>query len=110
MLVTMLQLDGFEIAGQAGDGAEAVRTVLATRPDAVVMDVRMPGSDGISALRQIRTALPDLAVIVYSAYVDSATADAARAAGARLCLGKVEGLLTLERELAAISLELDAAR
>jgi DNA-binding NarL/FixJ family response regulator len=51
-----------ELAGEAADGAEGVELVRATRPDVVLMDVRMPGTDGLTALRRI-TADPELAAV-----------------------------------------------
>ena len=50
--------DDLEVVGQAGDGREAVRLARELRPDVVVMDIRMPGMDGIEATRQT-TAEPD---------------------------------------------------
>jgi DNA-binding NarL/FixJ family response regulator len=54
--------DGFEVCGEGGDGAEAVALAQEHRPDVVVMDIRMPGTDGLAATRQI-TADPDLAAV-----------------------------------------------
>ena len=47
-----------EVVGEATNGDEAVRAALEARPDALFMDVRMPGSDGLEALRQLRDKLP----------------------------------------------------
>ena len=49
MLVALI--DGVEVVGTASDGAEAVQLAAAYRPDVIMMDLRMPGTDGISARR-----------------------------------------------------------
>lgn len=64
-----------EVVGEATNGDEAVRAALEARPDALFMDVRMPGSDGLEALRQLRDKLPaDVVpmVVFTTAYEDHA--------------------------------------
>jgi DNA-binding NarL/FixJ family response regulator len=58
----------FEVAGEAGDGEAAVRMVDRERPDVVLMDVRMPGMDGIEATGRITAAHPEVAVLVLTTF------------------------------------------
>ncbi|PZH18373.1 DNA-binding response regulator [Streptomyces sp. NTH33] len=73
---------GIEVAGEAGDGREAVRQAVELRPDVVVMDLQLPGLHGIEATRQIRTRVPHTAVLVLTMFEDDATVFAAVRAGA----------------------------
>jgi len=63
-LTSLLKASGFEVAGEAGDGEQAVRETLRLKPDIVLMDLNMPVMNGLQALRQIRTAAPDTKVIM----------------------------------------------
>ena len=76
-------VNGFEVVGEAADGAEAVREAQLTRPDVVLMDVRMPDLDGVEATRRIRKAVPETAVLMLTMYDDDATVFTAMQAGAR---------------------------
>lgn len=105
MLVEMLRLDGFDVVGAAVDGEEAISMATAVDPDVIVMDLRMPKVDGIEATRQIKATRPHQVVILYTAYLDQAIEDAARDAGVTICLGKIQGLQELERELSRLTME-----
>lgn len=91
-LVTLLGLlDDLEIVGEAADGEEAVRLAIATRPDVVLMDLRMPVLDGAGATARIHDALPATAVVVLTTFADDASVAGALAAGARGYLTKDAG-------------------
>jgi len=71
-----------EVVGQASDGAEAIEVVRATRPDVVVMDLQMPGMDGVDATRAIVAEGLGSEVVVLTSYSDSSRIVAALDAGA----------------------------
>jgi DNA-binding NarL/FixJ family response regulator len=79
-----------EVVGEAGDGAEAVRQAIALRPDVVLMDIRMPGMDGLTAARQITASaeLADVRMIVLTTFeADEYVVEALRS-GASGFIGK----------------------
>jgi DNA-binding NarL/FixJ family response regulator len=61
---------GIEVVAEAGDADAAVKAVEASRPDVVIMDVRLPGRSGIEACREIRSAFPDTKVLILTAHSD----------------------------------------
>jgi DNA-binding NarL/FixJ family response regulator len=71
-----------EVAGEAADGEEARREVLRTAPDVVVMDLHMPGTNGVDATRAILAAAPRTRVLVLTMFEDDDSVFAAMRAGA----------------------------
>jgi DNA-binding NarL/FixJ family response regulator len=82
-LATLLDLTpGIEVVGEARDGAQAVELVAEHAPDVVLMDLHMPGVDGIQATAQITRDHPGTRVVVLTTYADDATIQGALRAGA----------------------------
>ena len=74
---------GMQLLGEAHDGHEALSLVSALEPDVILMDVNMPGINGVEATRQILAAEPDTAVLILTMHDDDETVRAALRAGAR---------------------------
>jgi DNA-binding NarL/FixJ family response regulator len=73
---------GIDVVGEAGDGESAVRLAAELAPDVVVMDLAMPGVDGVEATRRMKAASPDTAVLVLTMSDSDASLVAAVTAGA----------------------------
>jgi DNA-binding NarL/FixJ family response regulator len=76
-------IDDLEIVGQVADGEEALRAVEELQPEVVLMDVRLPGIDGVSAVKRIHETSPNVKFVIFSAYGDKRLLSDAIAAGAR---------------------------
>ena len=74
--------EGIEVVGKASDGPTAVMQALELEPDVILMDIRMPGEDGVEATRRIRHASPHIRVIILTVYEDDASIFSAIKAGA----------------------------
>lgn len=79
---TILEAAGMEVVGEAGDGGEAVAVVARTLPDVVLMDVRMPGRDGIDATTEVTRRFPEVRVLVLTTFDEDTHVDGALRAGA----------------------------
>jgi DNA-binding NarL/FixJ family response regulator len=100
MLVGLI--DGVEIVGAASDGGEALQLAEARRPDVVLMDLRMPGMDGITATEYIRQRFPATRVLVLTTYADDATILPALRAGALGYLTKDASAEQIEAAIRAV--------
>jgi len=102
-LTALLELvDDVQLVAVAEDGARAVALVAEHRPDVVLMDLRMPGMDGVEATRRIRRDHPAVEVVVLTTHADDDSIVAALRAGAR-------GYLTKDAGVAEIARAVDAA-
>jgi len=72
----------FSVVGEAADAREAVRAVGAQRPDVVVLDLAMPGADGLQGIEWIRRAAPETGIVIFSAFGAGGVRDRALALGA----------------------------
>jgi AmiR/NasT family two-component response regulator len=122
----LLEEEGYEVVGETGRGDEAIELVRALRPDLVILDIKMPGLDGLSAARHVageRMA----AVLILTAYSQRDLVERARDAGAlaylvkpfqkgdlipaiEIALGRFAELSALEREVADLHDRLEARK
>ncbi|GHG39399.1 MULTISPECIES: response regulator [Amycolatopsis] len=96
-LTTILgHADGIEVVGEAADGAAAVRQARALRPDVTLMDVRMPGTDGIAATRELVSAGLTQVLVLTTFDLDEYVHGALRAGAAGFLLKSVEAPRLIE--------------
>jgi DNA-binding NarL/FixJ family response regulator len=104
VLCDSLPAFGFEIVGNARNGAEASEKVAALHPEVVLMDLRMPGGDGIEATVQIKAREPKTQVVILTAYSGGDARDLAEFMGAADLLEKNAPLEKIASRLRAAAL------
>jgi DNA-binding NarL/FixJ family response regulator len=105
--VTGLLAPHFDVIGAAGDGLEALRLATALRPDAVVLDLAMPGLDGLAVIDRMRGAGLTTASVILTVSEDPALAEAALKVGA---LGYVTKSRAATELVPAVEAALDGHR
>ena len=101
-MVLALESD-FDVVGEAASGDEAIASAPNLRPDVVLMDVLMAGTDGIDACRQIKSALPDTRVLMLTSHDETLAVEAAVLAGASGYLLKNGGREDLIKGIRAVA-------
>jgi DNA-binding NarL/FixJ family response regulator len=94
-------LPDIEVVGSAADGEQALRVVAERKPDAILLDLRMPVLDGIGAARRLAVEQPEVAVVVLTTYVDEHLVLDALRAGARSYITKDADRTDIARALHA---------
>jgi NarL family two-component system response regulator YdfI len=87
--------EDFEVCGDAENGREAVEKAQELHPDLILLDLSMPVMNGLDATRILKQVMPEVPVLMYSAYDDSSTEKQARSAGASALISKSERLSVL---------------
>jgi DNA-binding NarL/FixJ family response regulator len=101
-LTTLLEASPeLEPVAAAANGAEAVALAAEHRPDVILMDLRMPGLDGVGATRQIKADQPEIEIVVLTTHADDASILSALNAGARGYLTKDAGMAEISRAVQA---------
>lgn len=103
-LRSVLERDNWcTVVGEAADGREAVQMAQSLKPDVVVMDIAMPGLNGIEATRQIVAAEPDVAIVILSSHSDRRYLKAVLDAGASGYVLKANAYDELRRAVEAVA-------
>jgi DNA-binding NarL/FixJ family response regulator len=92
------------VVGEAGDGAVAVEEIGRLKPDVVVLDLSLPGMDGLEAIPLLQEVSPETRIVVFSGYASERMAEAALSRNAARYVEKgssIEDLAAIVREVAA---------
>lgn len=100
--------DDLQVVGEAGDGAAGIELITAEQPDAVVLDLSMPGMDGLQVIPRIREQSPATQIVVFSGYTADRMAEEALGLGAQRYLEKGEDIDTVIETIRAVIAARDA--
>jgi DNA-binding NarL/FixJ family response regulator len=103
LAVLLGSVPGMAVVGTAATGEDVVDLATSVQPDVVVMDVRMPGLDGVEATRRITEHSPHIAVLILTMYEDDDTVFATLRAGARGYLLKGANQKEIVRGITAVA-------
>jgi CheY-like chemotaxis protein len=90
-----LEKTGFHVCGEAVDGMDAIEKAKQLKPDLIVMDLAMPGMNGVEATAAIAGLMPDIPIVVLTMYGEVLGKSLASAVGAKAVIPKAEGMSKL---------------
>ncbi len=97
------QIPGYEIVGTFGDGQEGATRCLSLKPDIVILDVGLPGLNGIEVLKQLTATLPNLKVLVFSGRGSPGNIRELLSAGAQSYVDKMDGFGEFKKALEIVA-------
>jgi DNA-binding NarL/FixJ family response regulator len=92
VLRTSLEHHGFTVCGEAENGIDAIGRAVATRPDLVILDVAMPGLNGIEVASILQSLLPNVPIILHTIYADRVGKSLKTMVGIKAVVAKSEGV------------------
>jgi len=95
VLRTFLEHHGFAVCGEAENGIDAISRAVATRPDLVILDVAMPGLNGIEVASILQRLLPDVPIILHTIYGERIGKSLKGLVGIKAVVAKSEGIAKL---------------
>ena len=102
LLRSLVEGTGFEVCGEAENGADAIEKAKQLRPDLVLLDMAMPGVSGAEAAPVIKRLFPQTKIILFTIHTDGLNQALARGLGIELAISKTESLTSLREHLIAL--------
>ena len=90
-------LTDWKIAGEAGDGTEAIHKAMELQPDLILLDFSMPNMNGIETASELKKALPDVHIVMFTMYSDALGSTLTSATGVDFVVPKAQGLADLAK-------------
>lgn len=101
--VALSRVAGFEVVGEAGDGDEAIQAARDHSPDVVLLDIDLPGRNGLSVAEVLRNELPDIKVVILSMFTTEGYVMQALKSGVQGCLPKDSSMDEVARAVQSVS-------
>ena len=92
---TFLEGKGFQVCGEAADGSQAIERAMELTPDLILLDVAMPGMNGVEAASVLKGRLPKTSIVLFTMFSESVGQSLMEALGVNAVVGKPDGMSKL---------------